>query len=106
MNCKDADAALIYLGPDYRQHNPIIEVGRASLAKMVNWLAGAYPQSHSEILCVIAEGDLVILHRRRTPGGPSDAIVDIFRLEDGKLVEHWDVIQPVPENSVNANTMF
>ncbi len=108
LNRKDAEAAVSYLGSDYRQHNPVIEDGRAGLAKMVNWLAGAYPQAHSEILRVIAEGDFVVLHvhRRRTPDGPGDAIIDIFRLEDGKLVEHWDVIQPVPEKAVNSNTMF
>jgi predicted SnoaL-like aldol condensation-catalyzing enzyme len=108
LNRKDAEAAVVYLGSNYRQHNPVIEDGRAGLAKMVNWLAGAYPQAHSEILRVIAEGDFVVLHvhRHRTPDGPGDAIIDIFRLEDGKLVEHWDVIQPVPEKAVNSNTMF
>ncbi len=55
LNRKDAGTALTYLGPDYRQHNPVIVVGRAGLAKMVNWLASTYPQAHSEILRVIAE---------------------------------------------------
>jgi predicted SnoaL-like aldol condensation-catalyzing enzyme len=108
LNRKDAKAALAFLGAKYRQHNPVIEDGAAGLAKMVNWLAEAFPQAHSEILRVVAEGNFVVLHvhRRRTPGGLGDAIVDIFRLEDGKLVEHWDVIQLVPESSVNSGTMF
>jgi predicted SnoaL-like aldol condensation-catalyzing enzyme len=57
---------------------------------------------------VFADGDYVLLHvhRLRTPGTRGDAIVDIFRLENGKIVEHWDIIQPLPEASANANTMF
>jgi predicted SnoaL-like aldol condensation-catalyzing enzyme len=57
---------------------------------------------------VFADGDYVLLHvhRMRTPGTRGDAIVDIFRLQDGKIAEHWDAIQPIPETSANANTMF
>jgi hypothetical protein len=67
-----------------------------------------FPQSHNEILRVFADGDHVILHvhRRRTLDARGDTIAGIFRLEHGKIVEHWDVIQPFPETSANPNTMF
>lgn len=67
-----------------------------------------YPGYHASIKRIIAEGDYVVVHNH-TVTGPNDrgnAIVDIFRIEDGKIAEHWDVIQPVPEHSANQNTMF
>ncbi len=67
-----------------------------------------FPNPHSEIKRVIAEGDLVVLHVHsvRTPGERGRAIVDIFKVENGKIVEHWDVVQDVPEKPANQNTMF
>lgn len=67
-----------------------------------------FPNSKSEIKRAFAEGDFVILHVHsvREPGQRGRAIVDMFRLENGKIVEHWDVIQDVPEKSANTNTMF
>jgi predicted SnoaL-like aldol condensation-catalyzing enzyme len=67
-----------------------------------------FPNSHSEIKRVIAEGNYVVLHVHsvREPGTRGRAIVDIFKLEDGKIVEHWDVVQDIPEKSANDNTMF
>ena len=108
LNQRDADAALPYVGVGYRQHNPLIEDGYPGLRKYLAWIQEHFPKSHSEILRVCGEGDYVFLHvhRVRTPGTRGDAIVDIFRLEDEKIVEHWDVIQPVPETGANNNTMF
>jgi predicted SnoaL-like aldol condensation-catalyzing enzyme len=66
------------------------------------------PESKGEIKRVIAEGDLVAIHNHVT-SNPTDrgrAVVDIFRLENGRVVEHWDVVQDVPEKSANTNTMF
>jgi predicted SnoaL-like aldol condensation-catalyzing enzyme len=68
-----------------------------------------FPQSHSDIVQAFADGNYVILHVHsvRVPGTRGRAIVDIFRLDDhGKVVEHWDVVQDIPEKSANANTMF
>ena len=67
-----------------------------------------FPNSRSEIKRVFADGDYVILHVHavREPGTRGNAIVDIFRLEDGKIVEHWDVVQPIPEKAANPNGMF
>jgi predicted SnoaL-like aldol condensation-catalyzing enzyme len=108
LNDRDADAAAPHVGATYRQHNPLIEDGYAGLRKYLDWIGANFPKSHNEILRVFAEGDYVVLHvhRKRTPEARGDAIVDIFRLEGGRIVEHWDVIQPVPEAAANPNTMF
>ena len=67
-----------------------------------------FPQHRYEVKKVIAEGDLVVLHLHgmNGPNPHGESVVDIFRIEDGKVVEHWDVIQPIPESADNANTMF
>ena len=108
LNQKDFDAAAKYFGPRYTQHNPTGADGPQGLKNLVTFLKEKFPQSHNEIKRVIAEGDLVVLHVHsvREPGTRGRAIVDIFEVENGKIVEHWDVIQDVPEKSANDNTMF
>ena len=108
LNQRDADAAIQYVGSQYRQHNPLVADEYAGQREYLAWIQENFPESHSKILRVIADGDYVLLHvhRMRTPGTRGDAIVDIFRLQDGKIAEHWDAIQPIPETSANANTMF
>jgi predicted SnoaL-like aldol condensation-catalyzing enzyme len=108
LNQKDFAAASAHLGPRYIQHNPNVVDGPEGLAAFVQFLHEKFPNSHSEIKRVVAEGDLVVLHVHsvREPGTRGTAIVDIFRLEDGKIVEHWDVLQAVPEKTANANGMF
>jgi predicted SnoaL-like aldol condensation-catalyzing enzyme len=103
------EAFRLYAGDTYRQHNPLIEDGMNGVRKFVTWIGANHPDAHGEIKRSFAEGDHVILHSHwyglsDSPRG--EAVVDIFRLEDGKLVEHWDVIQPIPEKPVNSNTMF
>jgi len=108
LNQKDYDAAAKYFGPRYTQHNPTGVDGPEGFRKLVMLLKEKFPNSHGEIKRVIAEGDYVVLHVHsvREPGTRGRAIVDIFKLENGKIVEHWDVIQDVPEKSANDNTMF
>ena len=108
LNQKDYDAAAKYFGPRYVQHNPGAANGPEGFKRLVGFLKEKFPNSHSEIKRVIAEGDLVVLHvhSKRSPEERGRAIVDIFKVENGKIVEHWDVIQDVPEKSANDNTMF
>jgi predicted SnoaL-like aldol condensation-catalyzing enzyme len=108
INQKDFAKASQYFGPRYTQHNPNAADGPEGFHKFVDFLREKFPNSHSEIKQVFADGDYVILHVHavREPGTRGSAIVDIFKLENGKVVEHWDVIQPIPEQAANSNGMF
>jgi predicted SnoaL-like aldol condensation-catalyzing enzyme len=108
LNQKDFDAASRYLGPRYVQHNPTAPDGIEGFKTFVAFLRDKFPDSHSEIKQVFADGDMVILHVHavREKGTRGNAIIDIFKLENGKIVEHWDVVQPVPEKAANGNGMF
>ncbi|OEZ28531.1 nuclear transport factor 2 family protein [Variovorax boronicumulans] len=108
LNQKDADAALQYVGNRYVQHNPTAADGPEGFRKFIAFLREKFPKSHSEIKRSFVDGDYVILHVNavREPGTRGSAIVDIFKLENGKIVEHWDVVQPVPETAANKNGMF
>ena len=108
LNQKDADAALAHVGDRYVQHNPNAADGPDGFRKFIGFLREKFPNSHSEIKRSFVDGDYVTLHVHavREPGTRGNAIVDIFKLENGKIVEHWDVVQPIPENPANNNTMF
>ena len=108
LNQKDFEAASKYFGAQYIQHNPTAPDGPQGFKGLVDLLRTKFPNSHSEIKRVFADGDYVILHVHnvREPGMRGSAIVDIFRLDHGKIVEHWDVRQDVPEQAANPNTMF
>lgn len=108
LNNKDFEAASRLVGGRYVQHNPLITDGIDGLRGFIAYLRDTFPELHSEIKNIFAEGDFVIAHVHgvRVPGQPGSAIVDIFKLEGGKIVEHWDVIQPVPEHTENPNGMF
>ncbi|WP_315838710.1 nuclear transport factor 2 family protein [Bradyrhizobium prioriisuperbiae] len=108
LNQKDFEAASKYFGPKYVQHNPTAPDGIEGFKTFLEFLRSKFPNSRSEIKRVFAEGDYVILHVHavREPGTRGSAIVDIFRLQQGKIVEHWDVRQDVPEQAANTNTMF
>ena len=108
LNQKDFDAASKHLGSRYIQHNPVAADGAEGLKGFIGFLRDKFPNSKSEIKRVFAEGDYVILHVHavREPGTRGRAIIDIFRLENGRIVEHWDVAQDVPEKAANANGMF
>jgi len=108
INRKDFAAASRYLGTQYKQHNPTAHDGAEGLKAFIEFLRARFPNQHGEIKQVIAEGDLVVLHVHSSRGDntPGRAIVDIFRVDHGKVVEHWDVIQDVPEKAANSNGMF
>lgn len=94
--------------PDYIQHNPGFQDGRQAFEDGIEGFLKESPQSKAEIKHIGADGDLVFIHNHITLNDKDrgQAAVDIFRVKDGKIVEHWDVIQDVPEKSENNNTMF
>jgi predicted SnoaL-like aldol condensation-catalyzing enzyme len=110
LNQHDFEGAAQYLGPRYVQHNPFAEDGAEGLRKFIEFRKQKFPQAKSVIKRAFADGDYVILHVHsiREPGSRGVAIVDIYKMESGKVVEHWDVIQDVPEESKtkNSNGMF
>jgi predicted SnoaL-like aldol condensation-catalyzing enzyme len=108
LNKKDFNEASKYLGSKYIQHNPIAADGPEGLKGFIAFLKEKFPNNKSEIKRIFADGDYVIVHVHavREPGTRGNAIIDIFRLENGKVVEHWDVIQPIPEKAANNNGMF
>ncbi len=107
INDKDFAKARPYLGDKYIQHNPTAQDGFEGFTAFLTFLKTSAPTSHSDILRVFATGDYVILHVKSSRPDPRGrAIVDIFRLENGKVVEHWDVAQEPPEKPANTNTMF
>jgi predicted SnoaL-like aldol condensation-catalyzing enzyme len=108
LNQKDFDAAAKYLGPRYTQHNPSAADGPEGLKAYIAFLKDKFPNNRTEIKHIYADGDYVITHDHavREPGTLGLAIVNIFKLENGKVVEHWDVIQPIPEKQANSNGMF
>jgi predicted SnoaL-like aldol condensation-catalyzing enzyme len=108
LNRKDFDAASKYLGSRYIQHNPNAADGPEGLKAYIAFLKDKFPNSHSEIKHIFADGDHVIVHDHavREPGTRGMAIVNIYKLENGKVVEHWDVMQPVPEKPANNNGML
>ena len=108
INKKDFDAASKFIGSRYTQHNPRAADGPEGLRAFLAFLREKFPDYHSDIKRVFADGDYVIVHVHNvpTPGSRGTAIIDIFKLEDGKVVEHWDVRQDIPEQSANSNTMF
>ncbi len=108
INRKDFEAASKYLGSRYTQHNPVAADGPEGLKAFIQFLRDKFPGARSEIKRVFADGDYVILHVHavREPGTRGSAIVDIFKLENGKIVEHWDVRQGIPEKAANSNGMF
>lgn len=107
LDQKDLSAVDKYLGP-YRQHNPQAADGPEGLKGFINYLKSSAPDFRFEIKRVFADGDYVILHVHGipAPGARGLAIVDIFRVDGEKIVEHWDVIQEIPEKAANDNTMF
>lgn len=108
FNRKDLSVVPELVTEGYIQHNPTVASGRAAFVAAFTGFFKAALNSSVEIKRVLVDGDYVILHSlfKATPQDRGSAVVDIFRLENGKVAEHWDVSQPVPEKPANSNTMF
>ncbi|WP_422047398.1 nuclear transport factor 2 family protein [Rosenbergiella collisarenosi] len=108
FNQHDIDAASKVVADGYRQHNPQVPDGKQPFVSYFKGYFKQHPQSHAQIIRSAVDGDLVWLHIHSTesPKDRGQAIVDIFRVDHGKIVEHWDVIQDVPQQAANSNTMF
>ena len=103
----------LYVGQSYRQHNPNVADGVAGAVQgLMRLTHDIYPQLRWEVKRTVAQGDLVSVHARYQrnaadgEAGRGQAVIDLFRLEHGKIVEHWDVVQDIPEKSANDNSMF
>jgi len=96
-----------YVAPDYIQHNPGVPDGREAAIALLQPMFSDRNRSF-EVRKIIVDGDLAAIHifARPDPAARGAAVADFYRLKDGKIVEHWDVIQPIPEKSANAHPMF
>jgi predicted SnoaL-like aldol condensation-catalyzing enzyme len=109
INKKDYEKASQYIGSGYKQHNPLVADGKEGFKAFLAMLKKDFPQAHSEVKRVFADGNYVIIHVHsiRVPNTPGRAIFDCFRFDDhGKVVEHWDTIQDIPVKAANSNGMF
>ena len=107
VNKQDFESARKYMGNRYKQHNPNVADGAEGLRAHIENKKKNFPNAQSEIKKIIAEGDYVVLHVHSRPTPERQrAIIEIFRLENGKIDEHWDVVEEFPETSLNRNGMF
>lgn len=104
----DADAVDRYLAPDYIQHNQWVDTGMEPLKAFLRQVRGQTPDAVHDIKRCFVEDDHVIVHYhvRRWPDDPGFAVIGIFRVENGRIAEHWDVVQDVPTDSPNPNSPF
>jgi predicted SnoaL-like aldol condensation-catalyzing enzyme len=108
FNRHDLAAASSYLDPGYTEHSPQFKDGPDGFAEFFSEFWRLYPRFRLEVKRVFIQGDMVAAHVRAHEGASpnGDAIVDIFRLADGRIAEHWAVTRPIPESAANPNSMF
>ena len=101
-------AVEMYVGTEYIQHNPLVADGKQAFIDYFTEMAAQYPSKEIEFVRVVAEGDLVALHTHQTwPDNEEYVTMDFFRLDaEGKIIEHWDAIQEVPNETKNGNPMY
>jgi len=108
--CKPREAITLYVGADYKQHNPQVADGKDSFIEYFERMAREYPGKWVQVKRTVAEGNLVVLHCHQvwpTDANKDWAGIDIFRFDEGgKIVGHWDVLQAVPSEAKHANGMF
>ncbi len=102
------DAVQRFVGAEYIQHNPLVGDGTGPFIEYFERMAREYPVKSIEFVRAVAEGDLVAVHTHQTwPGDEQYVTIDFFRFdESGKIVEHWDALQQIPDVSANENTMY
>ena len=109
FNAKQPEQAVQkYLSPQYIQHNPQAPDGAEAFIGFVNAYSAQYPELSIQIKRVVGDGDIVVTHGliKTSAEDPGTVAADFFRLDNGKIVEHWDVLQPFPETSANDHPMF
>ncbi|MFC1917666.1 nuclear transport factor 2 family protein [Chloroflexota bacterium] len=102
------EAVAEYVGEEYIQHNPSVGNGKAAFIEYFERMTEEYPEKSIDFVRACSEGDLVALHTHQVwPGGVEYVTMDFFRFDDnGKIVEHWDSIQEIPETTKNGNNMY
>lgn len=108
FNRHELEAADTAIAPAYIQHNPGLPNGRQALVDFFAGYFREHPHSRSTIIRAGAADDLVWLHVHGTnnAGDRGNAVIDIFRVHEGRIVEHWDVSQKIPAEAANGNSMF
>lgn len=103
-----SEAVELYLGDEYIQHNPLVGDGKEAFIKYFERMAKEYSNKSIEFVREVAEGNMIALHTHQLwPQGEEYVTMDFFRFdENGKIVEHWDSMQQIPEDSANGNSMY
>lgn len=104
---KPREAVERFVGDEYIQHNPLVANGKEAFISYFERMETEYPEKSIAFVRAVSEGNLVALHTHQMwPGEQAYVTMDFFRFDDGKIVEHWDAIQEIPDRTENGNTMY